>query len=439
MIFCKGIQRQLEATRKELAEHEQLIQALQNHNATISFHPDGRILEANSLFLETMGFTQESIIGQHHRIFCSQQVAQSAEYRDFWDQLAKGHSQSGTVERFRANGQVIWLEANYFPVKDDQGQVIRIFKIATDITKKHLKAEHQQAILNALDTSQAVIEFEPDGIILNANANFLQTVGYKLEDIRGKHHRIFCTDDFYHDNPNFWQELAEGHFKSGLFERRNANQEPLWLEATYNSIKDQNGKVTRVVKFASDITSRVERSKAIAEAAEIAQTTSNETAKIALDGMSSLEQATQTSFDISEQVGFATDFIETMNTQSADIEDIVATIRSIAEQTNLLALNAAIEAARAGEQGRGFAVVADEVRQLAARTSSSTGEIEAVVSKNHQMLQKVTDIILKARDTAEEGRRKIEEVARIMSKIQHGAENVSSTTSNLISSDSDLL
>ncbi|SFB90537.1 methyl-accepting chemotaxis protein [Marinospirillum celere] len=435
MFLNKKNLKKLDQTRKQLADRQHLIRALQDHNATISFHPDGRIIRANSLFLETMGYSEGDLKDQHHRIFCTQRQAQSPEYLQFWEQLAAGQAQSGIFERVRADGETLWLEANYFPVKDDQGRVIRIFKIATDITEQHHKTQRQQAILDALDASQAVIEFEPDGTILHANANFLNTVGYTLEAIQGQHHRIFCTEAFYQDNPDFWQQLAQGQFKTGLFERRNARGEPLWLEASYNPIKDKNGQVTRIVKFASDITARIQQSQATAEAAEIASATSEETAQIAIEGMNSLEQAIQTSSDISDQVSHATDLIENLNTQSSDIEHIVATIRAIAEQTNLLALNAAIEAARAGEQGRGFAVVADEVRQLAARTSSSTSEIEDVVSKNRQMLQGVTDIILQARNTAEEGRSKIEQVAGIMTEIQRGAENVSRTSSRLIKND----
>ena len=437
MFLSKETRQQLEHTRQRLADRQHLIQAIQDHNATISFEPDGRIIKANPLFLETMGYAKDAIVNQHHRIFCTQQQTLSPDYKKFWQELAQGKAQMGTFERVRADGQSVWLEANYFPIKDDQGQVVRIFKIATDITEKQQQALQQQAILDALDTSQAVIEFDSNGYILHANQNFLNTLGYSLDAIRGQHHKLFCPDEFYQDHPGFWQELAQGEFKSGLFERRNARGEPLWLEATYNPIKDKTGKVTRVIKFASDITSRVKKSKATAEAAEIANATSEETAQIAIEGMRSLQAATQTSTAISEQVGHATSLIESLNTQASDIEAMVATIRGIAEQTNLLALNAAIEAARAGDQGRGFAVVADEVRQLAARTSSSTSEIETVVEKNRQMLQGVTNIIVKARSTADEGRSKIEQVAGIMTEIQRGAENVSQTSSKLLNSGAD--
>lgn len=365
-------------------------------------------------------------------MFCSSILTSKPEYQQFWNHLASGKTHSGTFERIRANGESIWIEASYFPVRNQQGKVIRVMKIAADVTEQYLAAQRQQAVLDALDASQAVIEFEPDGTIITANRNFLNTVGYRLEQIKGKHHRIFCSDAFYQTNPNFWKHLAQGEFKSGLFERRNAQGDIIWLEATYNPIRNNEGKVVRVVKFASDITARVERSRAIAEAAEIANATSEETAQIALEGISALQQATQTSSHISEQVSHATSLIERLNTQSGDIEDIVATIRAIAEQTNLLALNAAIEAARAGDQGRGFAVVADEVRQLAARTSTSTSEIADVVGKNRQMLQEVTDTVLKAKNTAEEGRSKIEQVASIMDEIQRGAENVSEMASRLI-------
>lgn len=432
MFTSQKTRNQLEQAEKQLLTARHTLDAIHAHNATIEFLPDGSIITANPLFLATLGYSLEQIQNKHHRMFCTSELTSTSEYAQFWSKLAKGEAQSGTFERVNARGETIWLEGNYFPVRNEQGKVTHILKIAMDVTEKHLAALQQNAILQALDASQAIIEFKPDGTILTANRNFLNAVGYRLEQIRGQHHRIFCSDAFYRDNPRFWNELAAGEFKAGMFERRNAQGNVLWLEATYNPVRDNSGKVIRIVKFASDITARIQQSQAVREAAEIANSTSEETAQIAIEGMTALQEATLTSNQISEQVGHATQLTEQLNSQSRDIEEIVATIKSIAEQTNLLALNAAIEAARAGDQGRGFAVVADEVRQLAARTSTSTSEIAEVVNKNRQMLQEVTETILKAKSTSEDGRSKIEQVANIMDEIQRGAENVSATASRLI-------
>lgn len=434
MLITAKTKQRLKTLQDQLTEAQQQLEAIHSHNATIEFLPDGTILTASPPFLAALGYKLEEIQNQHHRLFCPSALVSKPEYQQFWRDLASGQALSGTFERINAKGHSIWIEATYFPIKNQQGQVIRVMKIAADITQQYLDAQREKAVLQALGTSQAVIEFEPDGTIITANRNFLNTVGYRLEQIQGQHHRLFCSDHFYQQHPHFWDELAAGDFKSGMFERRNAQGHTIWIEATYNPIRNPEGQVVRVIKFASDISARVERSHAIAEAAEMANATSEETAQIALEGISALQQATQTSTHVSEQVSHATSLIERLNTQSGDIEEIVATIRAIAEQTNLLALNAAIEAARAGDQGRGFAVVADEVRQLAARTSSSTSEIADVVSKNRLMLQEVTETVLKAKQTAEDGRSRTEQVATIMEDIQRSAVNVSETTTRLIDS-----
>lgn len=425
--------KQLIEAEKQRKMAQLTLDSIHSCNATIEFSTNGTIITASPLFLSAVGYSLEQIQNKHHRIFCTPELSSAPEYLQFWQKLASGESISGTFERINSKGESIWLEATYFPIKDEHGKTIRILKIASEITKKYQSARQQESLSAAIDKSLATIEFESDGTILNANSNFLNTMGYRLEDVRGKHHRMFCTDAFYQENPNFWKKLAQGEFKVGMFERRNARGEAIWLEASYNPVKDEAGNVVYVVKLASDITARVMRSQAMAEAAEAASATSEETAQISVDGINALHQTAQTSVHIAEQVMHATNLIDGLNTQSSDIEAIVATIRAIAEQTNLLALNAAIEAARAGDHGRGFAVVADEVRQLASRTSKSTGEIADVVGKNRQMLQEITDTIQEARKTSEDGRDKIEQVEAIMNEIKRGAENVSLTVSQLVS------
>ena len=222
------------------------------------------------------------------------------------------------------------------------------------------------------------------------------------------------------------------HLNNQLIDRLDSQGRTIWLEATYNPIVDDQGNVLKVVKFATDITDRIEQAQAVRQAAEVANSTSEETAAIAQQGMASLQAAVDTSARIAAQMADASELIAHLNAQSKNIEEIVATISAIADQTNLLALNAAIEAARAGEQGRGFAVVADEVRQLAARTSKSTAEIAEVVQRNRDLTRKVTDTIGSASMTAEEGNGRIQQVSSIMQEIRQGAENVCHTTSGLL-------
>jgi methyl-accepting chemotaxis protein len=309
--------------------------------------------------------------------------------------------------------------------------VTQVIKIASDVTEHHQRLLSQEAISQALDRSLAMIEFTPAGEVISANANFLGCMGYSLSQIKGHHHRMFCDDAFYREQPHFWEELAQGQFKSGLFMRHNSHGDTIWLEATYNPIRDESGKVNRVIKFASEITERVNKNHAVRDAAQVAHSTAQETLRSAEQGADLLQSVVDTSSLISKQVDKTIQLINQLNEQSKSIEAIVSTISSIADQTNLLALNAAIEAARAGDQGRGFAVVADEVRQLAARTSLSTSEIATVVQKNRELTARVTDDMAGVASSAELGKLQIDKVNEVMVEIRREANNVSATVSNL--------
>lgn len=429
-MFNSSLRKSLEESEAKLLESESLVDSIDNSVATITFSPDGEILDANPLFLNTMGYSLVEIIGRSHRIFCKPEYANASTYRQFWDNLKEGHLQEGNFCRIHKNGHEIWLKATYFPIKLD-GKVIKEMKIAADITKEKLQLDDQAAIFDALNKSQAIIEFTPEGTILNANHNFLRVMAYSKEQVIGKHHRIFCFDNFYQQQPHFWDDLKNGQFKSRLFERKNAYGQSIWLEAAYNPIIDENGHVRKIIKFASDVSARIQQNQAVQEAANIALIASQQTLTQAQQGVKLLDATVSTSNAIAEQTHRTTDSMAKLNEQSQSIQAIVATISSIADQTNLLALNAAIEAARAGDQGRGFAVVADEVRQLAARTSKSTSEIAAVVSKNTQLTASATHMMNEVERIAQEGKLQLAEVTLVMGEIRNGAENVSSTVSKL--------
>lgn len=228
----------------------------------------------------------------------------------------------------------------------------------------------------------AVIEFTENGIILDANENFLAVMKYSLDDIRGKHHRIFCDAEFLASNPDFWKRLAKGERFTGRFTRQDGMGTPVTLEATYNPVKDEHGKVYKIIKFATDISERTNRAQ---QAINMAATTSEETSSITSNAVEVINEAITSSVSIAGELKQSAEAGRKLSEQAKNINDMVTTIQGIAEQTNLLALNAAIEAARAQEHGRGFSVVADEVRNLAERTAAVTKSITTIVNQNSQL------------------------------------------------------
>jgi len=238
-----------------------IYQALDKVQAIIEFDLDGTVISANDNFLKTFEYELDEIVGQHHRIFCDPDYVESAEYAEFWDKLGRGEYHAADFKRLAKGGREIWLHASYNPVFDSDGKPIRVVKFATDVTAAKLQQAEFEGKLRAIDRAQAVIEFELDGRIITANENFLRIFGYRLEEIVGKHHRIFC-DPGYAESPEyaqFWQKLARGEYDADEFKRLSKEGAEIWLQASYNPIFDMEGRPLKVVKFASDITAEIRR------------------------------------------------------------------------------------------------------------------------------------------------------------------------------------
>ena len=247
---------QAQNLKRQVAELEAKLSALDKSQAVIEFSMDGTILAANDNFLQTVGYHLDEIVGQHHRIFMDKEEAQSPEYAHFWQQLNRGEFVSAEFKRMAKGNREIWIQASYNPIFDDDGKPAKVVKYATDITEQKMQAADFRGQIDAIGKSLAVIEFEPDGTIIHANENFLKALGYSQAEVVGKHHRIFVEAD-YRNSPEysrFWQELKNGVYSSGEYKRIAKDGSDVWIQASYNPILDLNGQTIKVVKYATDIT-----------------------------------------------------------------------------------------------------------------------------------------------------------------------------------------
>lgn len=238
------------------ANYSGQISAISKSQAVIEFNLDGTIITANDNFLATVGYTLEEIQGQHHQMFVETSYANSQDYKAFWLKLGRGEYDAGEYKRIGKSGNEIWIQASYNPILDLNGNPFKIVKYASDITAIKLQQADYSGQISAISKSQAVIEFNLDGTIITANENFLATVGYTLDEIKGQHHRLFVEPQLANspEYKTFWQKLGQGEYDAGEYKRIGKNQREIWIQASYNPILDVNGKPFKIVKYASDIT-----------------------------------------------------------------------------------------------------------------------------------------------------------------------------------------
>ena len=427
-------------------EEKAQLNAIDEHFAVISFSPDGIILEANQNFLNALGYTENEVLGKHHKIFCDSKLVNSKEYSDFWHELKKGTAQTSEFKRIKKDGHSIFIQASYTPIKDNSGKVYKIIKFAQDVTAKKLEDLYFKGQIQAIGKSQAIIEFDMNGIILNANENFLKAIDYSLDEIKGKHHSMFCEESYKNSNEykDFWEKLNNAEFQSGEFLRIGKDGKKVYIQATYNPIIDIDNKPFKVVKYATEITARKNTMFSIQKNIEKLNKSLNHLSgasnSMSIDAENSMkgsqevsvsiEQMDQAVNDLSEKIEImlssitsianaaangekialgakeqskstSSDIIK-LNQESSKIGETINLITQIAFQTNILSLNAAVEAATAGEAGRGFAVVAAEVRNLATRSNEAAKEITSAIESIQTLVKNSLKSINSVDSTIEE-------------------------------------
>ncbi|WP_225889998.1 methyl-accepting chemotaxis protein [Indioceanicola profundi] len=383
------------AAKLEAVDRAGQIAAIHKSQAVIEFNLDGTILTANQNFLDAMGYTREEILGRHHRMFVPPEHRESADYRDFWANLRAGGFQAGEYLRVGKGGREVWIQATYTPILDPNGRPVKIVKFATEVTARKLEDAERLGQISAVHKSQAVIEFGLDGTVLSANENFLATLGYRLDEIVGRHHRMFVDaeeagTDAYR---RFWEGLKRGEFQGGEYRRVGKGGRPVWIQATYNPILDPSGRPVKVIKFALDVTAQAlarQRSEHVAGLMESVSAGAQELNLSMGEIAASMIRAKDTADGASARVAGADSSAQRLAKAAESMGGIVGLINTITGQINLLALNATIESARAGEAGKGFAVVANEVKNLAAQARAATERIGVEIGE----LRDVSDEVL---------------------------------------------
>ena len=414
-FFDGGARKAAEAKQRALMQDMRgELEAIDKSMGTIEFSLDGKILTANDNFLRLLGYTLEEVKGQHHRIFVDPVYRESADYRQFWEKLGRGEFDARQYKRIGKGGKEVWIQASYNPVMDANGKPYKVVKFASDITEQKMQNANFEGQLAAINKSMATIEFSLEGLVLTANDNFLKLLGYSLDEVRGKHHRIF-VDPAYRETSEyreFWAKLGRGEYDAGQYKRIGKGGKEVWIQASYNPIMDANGKPFKVVKFAIDVTDQVKATQALNLAVEQTQAVATAaqdgdlTQRIPMEGKtgalealcSGINALVQSMQDVLLTIKESSDTISTASKEiaagnsdlsqrteeqassleetAASMEELTSTVKQNAEnarQANQLAISSSSVATKGGE------VVRDSVSTMA-QISESSKKIADIIS-----------------------------------------------------------
>ncbi|MCC3243865.1 methyl-accepting chemotaxis protein [Methylocystis sp. WRRC1] len=378
------------------------LDAISRSLGIIEFDPNGVVLFANENFCKTLGYELSEIQDKHHSMFIPRDRANSPEYRAFWTKLGRGQFDAGEYHRKGKGGRDVWIQASYNPVVNSRGDVVKIVKVAADITSEKLKAAENQGILQAISRAQGVIEFSVDGIILTANENFLRTLGYELHEIQGKHHRMF-VEPAYGQSAEYrelWARLNRGEYIAEEFRRCGKGGREVWIQASYNPIFDFNNNVIKIVKFATDVTDRV---RAVSEIG---------------GGLERLAKG-----DLTQRIErpFVPAFDKLRIDFNHSVEEMQETLRRVGESGETINVGAAEIRAAADD----LATRSEQQAAALEETAATVAEITATVRDSARSAQSAGALVGKTKANAERSGDIVREAVAAMGQIKNSSDQIS--------------
>ena len=232
----------------------------------------GDILTINEKFLEVSKYSRQELIGHGHNTTRHPDMPKEV-FKQMWATIGRGDIFRGVVKNRAKDGTPYYVDAVIAPILGDNGKPMKYLGVRYDITEQEIERQNSRGILAAIDTSYAYIEFDLDGHVLSANENFLRVVGYSLDEVKGRHHRMFC-DNALASSPayaQFWRDLNAGRPQNDVFRRISKTGQDVWIQAVYAPVKDEMGRVVKVVKIATDVTAQVQAARMLDEAVEQAR------------------------------------------------------------------------------------------------------------------------------------------------------------------------
>ncbi|MEM8485780.1 MAG: PAS domain-containing protein [Bacteroidota bacterium] len=396
------------------ANFEGQLDAIHKSQAVIEFELDGTILTANDNFLNTLGYSLGEVQGQHHSMFATSEFAASAEYKAFWARLGRGEYQSGEFMRVAKDGAEVWIQASYNPIYNPEGEAYKVVKYATDITEQVMARANFEGQLEAIHKSQAVIEFELDGTIITANDNFLQALGYTLNEVQGKHHRIFVDRAYAQSQEykDFWASLNQGRYQSGEFKRFGSSGNEVWIQASYNPIYDPNGKPIKVVKYASDVTaavqSKIHLKESVDSMLEVVDAASRGDLSIAVgvsgeDAIGKMGEGLQRFIEnLKETIIKIDDSAQMLTSASEQLSAVSETMGGSATETSSQANLVAAAAEQVSSNIQTVAAGAEEMTASIKSVASSAGEASRVANEAVQAAEQTNQTVSKLGESSTE-------------------------------------